>query len=89
MTLHQAVVSKSVRSNIGKLFQRMIERRLRTFLEEESIEEEPEGIHRSKNKLGSLYRVNLQCESAKTHEESEALLNLELIKPSKACGSIA
>ena len=59
----------------------MIERRLRTFLEEESIiEKEQEGFQRGKNTLRSLYRLDLECEWARTHEESAALLNVDIEK---------
>ena len=59
----------------------MIERRLPTFLEEESIiEEEQEGFQKRKNTLRSLYRLDLECEWAKTHKESAALLNVDLEK---------
>ena len=71
----------SIRSHIGKLFERMIERRLRTFLEEESIiEEEQEGFQRGKYTLRFLYRLGLECEWARTHEESSALLNVDIEK---------
>ena len=69
----------SITSHIGKLFERMIKRRLRTFLEEESIiEEEQEGFQSGKNTLRSLYRLDLECEWARTHEESAALLNVDI-----------
>ena len=59
----------------------MIERRLPTFLEEESIiEEEKEGFQRRKKTLRSLYRLDLECEWAKTHNESAALLNVDIEK---------
>ena len=71
----------SITSHVGKLFERMIERRLRTFLEEESIiEEEQEGFQRGKNTLRSLYRLDLECEWARAHEESAALLNVDIEK---------
>ena len=70
----------SITSHIGKLFKRMIERRLRTFLEEESNIEEQEGFQRRKNTLTSLYRLELKCEWARTHEESAALLNVDIEK---------
>ena len=71
----------SITSHIGKLFERMIERRLRTFLEEESIiEKEQEGFQRGKNTLRSLYRLDIECEWARTHEESAALLNVDIEK---------
>ena len=45
----------SITSHNGKLFERMIERRLRTLLEEESIiEAEQEGFQRRKKAIRSL-----------------------------------
>ena len=71
----------SIKSHIRKLFERMIVRRLCTFLEEESIiEEEQEGFQRGKNTLRSFYRLDLECEWARTHEESAALLNVDIEK---------
>ena len=69
----------SIGSHFGKLFERIIERRLRKWLEANNcISPAPEGFQPKKSTVRSLYRLNLLIE--KTIRKPAALLNIDMEK---------
>ena len=58
-------------SHVGKLFERMINRRLRTFFTScEIIEEEQEGFREKRSTVRSLYRMQLELEDVQKKKTS-------------------
>ena len=68
-------------SHVGKLFERMINRRLRTFFTSGKItEEEQEGFREKRSTIRSLYRMQLELEDIQRNKKPAVLLNLDLEK---------
>ena len=68
-------------SHVGKLFERMINRRLRTFFTScKLIEEEQEGFREKTSTVRSLYRMQLELEDVQRNKKPAALLNIDVEK---------
>ena len=68
-------------SQVGKLFERMINRRLRTFFTSPKlIEEEQEGFREKRSTVRSLYRMQLELEDVHRNKKPAVLLNIDLEK---------
>ena len=68
-------------SHVGKLFERMINRRLRTFFTScKIIEEEQESFREKRSTVRSLYRRQLELEDVQRNKKPAALLNTDLEK---------
>ena len=66
-------------SHVGKLFERMINRRLRTFFTScKIIEEEQEGFREKRTTVRSLYRMQLELEDVQRNKKPAVLLNIDL-----------
>ena len=71
----------SISSHIGKLFQRMIDKRLRAYFADSSlIDEEQEGFQPKHSTTRSLYRMHRLLEDAKKSKLPSALFNIDLEK---------
>ena len=76
----------SISSHIGKVFERILNRRLmRYMLSEKLIDIEQEGFLPEKNTVRSLFRLKLECDLLKKSKLCAALINLDL---EKACDSV-
>ena len=63
-------------SHVGKLFGRMINRRLRAFFTScKIIEEEQEGFREKRSTVRSLYRMQLELEDVQRNKKPAVLLN--------------
>ena len=68
-------------SHVGKLFERTINRRLRTFFTSCKIfEEEQEGFREKRITVRSLYRMQLELEDIQRNKKPAVLLNIDLEK---------
>ena len=68
-------------SHVGKIFERMINRRLRTFFTScKIIEEEQEGFREKRSTVRSLYRMQLELEDIQRDKKPAVLLNIDLEK---------
>ena len=68
-------------SHVGKLFERMINRRLRTFLTScIIIEEEREGFRAKRSTVRSLHRMQLELEDIQRNKKPAVLLKRDLEK---------
>ena len=68
-------------SHVGKLFERKINRRWRTFFTScKIIEEEQEGFREKRSTVRSLYRMQLELEDVQRNEKPAALLKIDLEK---------
>ena len=66
-------------SHVGKLFERMINRRLRTFFTSgKIIEEEQEGFRKKRSTVRSLYRMQIELEDIRRNKKPAVLLNIDL-----------
>ena len=71
----------SISSHIGKLFERILNNRLKTFmLENNLIDQEQEGFMQNKNTTRSLFRLKTEFERMKKSKLKAALINLDLEK---------
>ena len=71
----------SIGSHIGKLFERILINRLRTFmLENNLIDPEQEGFLQNKNATRSLFRLKIKFEIMKKSRLKAALIHLDLEK---------
>ena len=71
----------TISSQVGKLFERMLNRRLKSFLERNLlIEEEQEGFREKRSSVRSLYRMQLEIEEILKTKTCAALLNIDLEK---------
>ena len=71
----------SISSHIGKLFERILNNRLKTFmLENNLIDQEQEGFMQNKNTTRSLFRLKIEFEVMKKSKLKAALINLDLEK---------
>ena len=68
-------------SHVGKLFERMINKRLRTFFTSgKIIGEEQEDFREKRSTVWSLYRMQLELEDIQRKRKPAVLLNLDLEK---------
>ena len=73
-------------SHVGKLFERKINSRLRTFFTScKIIEEEQESFREKRSTVRSLYRMQLELEDVQKNKIPAVLLNIDL---EKAFGSV-
>ena len=71
----------TISSHVGKLFERMINNRLRHTLETQNLlEEEQEGFRAKRSSVRSLYRLQLEVEEVLQSKKAAALLNIDLEK---------
>ena len=71
----------SISSHIEKLFERILNNRLKTFmLENNLIVPEQEGILRKKNTTRSIFRLKIEFENMKKSKLKTTLINLNLEK---------
>ena len=70
-----------ISSHIGKLFQRMIDKRLRTyFVDSSPIDQQQEGFQPKHSITRSLYRIHRLLEDVKKSKLPSALFNIDLEK---------
>ena len=68
-------------SHVGKIFEKMINRRLRTFFTScKTIEEEQEGFREKRSTVRSLYRMQLESKDFQRKKKPAVLLNIDLEK---------
>ena len=67
-------------SHIGKVFERILNNRLKTFLMNNLIDHEQEGFLPRKSTTRSLYRLKIEYEILTTDKKKAALINLDLEK---------
>ena len=71
----------TISSHVGKLFERILNKRLKIFLENNLlIEEEQEGFREKRSSVRSLYRMQLEIEEVLRTKTCGALLNIDLEK---------
>ena len=71
----------SISSHIGKVFERILNRRVMRYkLSEKLIDIEQEGFLPKKNTVRSLFRLKLECDFLKKSKLCAALINLDLEK---------
>ena len=71
----------SISSHIGKLFERILNNRLKTFmLENNLIDQEQEGFMQNKKTTRSFFRLKIEFEFMKKSKLKAALINLDLEK---------
>ena len=71
----------TISSYVGKLFERLLESRIRAFAEHEGIlDNEQEGFRKQKSTVRLLYRLLLQCKNLKLKKQLGTLISLDLEK---------
>ena len=71
----------SISSHIGKLFERILNNRLKTFmLENNLIDQEQEGFMQNKNTTSSLFQLKIEFEFMKKSKLKAALITSDLEK---------
>ena len=79
--MHPAPATDHLSSHVGKLFRRMINRRLRTFCTScKLIEEEQEDSREKRSTVRSLYRMHLELGDIQRNKIPSVLLNIDLDK---------
>ena len=68
-------------SYVGKLFERLLESRIRALTEHEGIlDKEQEGFRNQKSTVRLLYRLLLQCKNSKLKKQLGTIISLDLEK---------
>ena len=71
----------TISSHVGKLLERILNKRLKTFLEKNPLKErEQEGFREKRSSVRSLYRMQLEIEEVQRTKTCGALLNIDLEK---------
>ena len=71
----------TISSYIGKIVERLLDARLRSFFKKFNLlDEEQEGFQSHKSTVSSLYRVKMECQKVRMSKKSGALISIDFEK---------